>query len=240
MLYIHFGIAVCANFFSYPVQGEVSSASSFMELNSSGFNNRPHSPNFEDLITFTKIKKFRLENEFLEKWKSLLLKETSLVEQQLNQGINSNRKQIALILYMADELKAFVDGDTPFKLVERKRSINELFVMLQSAKYTEAAKLDLIFKAFKKEVEFSYTMECYRDFVDLSDGKRELSQFLRIGRKILMYRSLDGHHLKVWLDGWQDAGEKYQQAFEDGAKSALNYPLNQPIVLPVKIAGFSI
>ena len=76
-----------------------------------------------------------------------------------------------LMMSMLKGLEDFVALDIPFKKEQRENAIADLYVNMDSAKFSAAEKFRQILEVYDIESEYSSSLESYRDLVDI-DARR--------------------------------------------------------------------
>src|SRR5690625_7921165 len=105
----------------------------------------------------------------------------------------TNRDVVPLMIEMSDALLKLVQADMPFRQKERVDRAKNIIDSLDRSDITNSEKYRLIVEAYQVELEYGRTMEAYRGA--LPDGQQVA--FLRIGRTMLFWQSLD-----VPITGW--------------------------------------
>jgi len=142
-----------------------------------------------------------------------------------------------LMANMLDALEDFVGLDMPFKLERRQQAIAELYVNLDSAKFSAAEKFRQILEVYDIESDYSLSMESYTDQIDLNgDGSLVEVQILRIGRVALTYQSKDKSKVGVWdknSKSWQPLGSEYRRAVDQAIRIAVKLAPQDVIEVPI-------
>jgi hypothetical protein len=142
-----------------------------------------------------------------------------------------------LMANMLDGLEDFVGLDMPFKLERRQQAIAELYVNLDSAKFSAAEKFRQILEVYDIESDYSLSMEAYTDQIDLNgDGSLVEVQILRIGRVALTYQSKDKSKVGVWdknSKSWQPLGSEYRRAVDQAIRIAVKLAPQDVIEVPI-------
>ncbi len=157
------------------------------------------------------------------------------INEQLDGLERTNREVVPLMIDMANRLGQLVRADLPFRLEERTRRADSLVNMLDDANITTSEKYRLILEAYQAEIEYGRTTEAYR--AALPDGQQV--EFLRIGRTLLYYQSLDGRNTGWWNPAnrrFEALGDRYRQSVSDGLAIARNQVAPDLIRLPVPAA----
>lgn len=142
-----------------------------------------------------------------------------------------------LMVNMLNGLEDFVRLDMPFKKERREEAIDDLYVNLDSAKFSAAEKFRQILEVYDIESEYSLSMESYTDQIDINgDGSEVEVKMLRIGRVALMYQSKDKSRAGVWdkaTNSWQPLGSKYRRAVDQAIRIAVKLAPQDVIEMPI-------
>lgn len=144
---------------------------------------------------------------------------------------------------MVEVLGQFIAADLPFLPEERSDRLAQLQELLPRADVSLAEKYRRILEAYQVESDYGRTLEAWRGELTSEDGGRSV-EFLRLGRTMLYYQTLDGHESGWWSPhsgSWQtldgDARRPLRQAIaiarQEQAPELLNLPvttLNQEAV----------
>ncbi len=154
------------------------------------------------------------------------------INEQLDGLERTNREVVPLMIDMAGRLGQLVRADLPFRLDERTRRADSIVNMLDDANITTSEKYRLILEAYQAEIEYGRTTEAYQ--AALPDGQQV--EFLRIGRTLLYYQSLDGSMTGWWNHDsrqFEALSARYRQSVSDGLAIARNQVAPDLIRLPV-------
>lgn len=154
------------------------------------------------------------------------------INQQLDGLETTNREVIPLMIQMAERLGQLVRADLPFRLEERIRRADGLVNLLDQSDITTSEKYRLILEAYQAEMEYGRTMEGYRGA--LPDGQQV--EFLRIGRTLLFWQSLDGRDTGWWNPTerqFERLADRYRLPVSDGLAIARNQVAPDLVRLPV-------
>ena len=142
-----------------------------------------------------------------------------------------------LMANMLNALEDFVGLDMPFKRERRQQAIADLYVNLDSAKFSAAEKFRQILEVYDIESDYSLSMESYTDQIDLEgDGSLVEVQMLRIGRVALIYQSKDKSKVGVWdkaSNSWQSLGSDYRRAVDQAIRIAVKLAPQDVIEVPI-------
>ena len=158
-----------------------------------------------------------------------------------------SRDVTPLMLRMIDALEEFVAVDLPFLTDERTDRIERLRRTMIRSDVTEAEKYRVIMEAYQVENDYGRTIEAYRSTLE-RDGHEVTVDFLRIGRIVLVYQTLDGQEAGVWSQrdrAWLPLESEHLPAVRQGLRVArkleapdmLHMPL--PVLEPNETGGQS-
>lgn len=145
------------------------------------------------------------------------------------------REIIPHMLDLLADLAWFVEQDLPFLPDERSERLQELRRMLDRADVSSAEKYRRLMEAYQIEAEYGRTLEAWRGTLGEGDERRTV-EFLRVGRLILLYRSLDGSELARWDNAageWQPLPGRYHEAVDTAFRVARRQAPPELLVLPV-------
>lgn len=130
---------------------------------------------------------------------------TELEELSRHNGGNpiTEQKLVPLLQRMVDTLDKFVQLDTPFLHGERRTRVRDLKALLDQPEVGLAEKYRRVMEAYQVEAEYGRTIEAYTATLGetgekTADGKERTVNFLRVGRMVLLYASLDGTESGYW------------------------------------------
>jgi hypothetical protein len=142
-----------------------------------------------------------------------------------------------LMANMLNALEDFVGLDMPFKLERRQQAVADLYVNLDSAKFSAAEKFRQILEVYDIESEYSLSMESYTDQIDLEgNGSLVEVQMLRVGRVALVYQSKDKSKVGVWdkaTNSWQPLDSSYRRPVDQAIRIAVKLAPQDVIEIPI-------
>ena len=142
-----------------------------------------------------------------------------------------------LMANMLSALEDFVGLDMPFKQERRQKAVAELYVNLDSAKFSAAEKFRQILEVYDIESDYSLSMESYTDQVDIEgDGSLVEVQILRVGRVALVYQSKDKSKVGVWdkaTNSWEPLSSSYRRAVDQAIRIAVKLAPQDVIEIPI-------
>ncbi len=143
-----------------------------------------------------------------------------------------------LMANMLEGLEAFIALDLPFESDVREEAIAQLYVNLDSARFSNAEKFRQILEVYDIEAGYSSTIDTYRDLLDINGSGSEVEvDVLRVGRIALMYQSKDKSQVGVWdnaAESWVELGSEYRRPIDQGIRIAKKLSPQDVIQLPVK------
>lgn len=183
-------------------------------------------------VVLGKIEGLRVYNGMLQKTIDSQEAEIDNINQQLEDLEQTNRDVVPLMIEMAETLPRLVRADVPFRVDERLTRAETLIDALDRADVTTSEKFRRILEAYTSEIELGRTTEGYRG--QLPNDQRV--DFLRIGRTLLFYQSLDGTETGWWNPNsraFEELGDQYRLAVSDGLAIAQNQVAPDLVRLPV-------
>ena len=174
-------------------------------------------------------------NDQLEKLIKSQKEEAVSIEKQIQSIEVTNRRVVPLMLKMIDGLDQFVGLDVPFLMEERKNRIQSLREMMDRADVSTSEKYRRVMEAYQVENEYGRSIEAYSSTVDV-EGEKKTVDFLRIGRVVLIYQTLDGKIAHIWNQKsrkWEELGSEYASSIKQGLKIAKKQSAPNLLTLPV-------
>ena len=164
--------------------------------------------------------------------------EIELVKQQLGEIDTTAREVLPLMQKMLDTLDRFVQLDLPFQLEERRKRIAALREAMSRADVTVSEKYRRIIEAYQIETDYGRTLEATQGELGEGEAARTV-RFLRLGRVVLMYQTLDGEETGYWDANRKDwvKDDSYRSAVRHGfavadkahAPDLLEAPIPAPV-----------
>lgn len=145
------------------------------------------------------------------------------LQKQIDDATVIGRGVTPLMARMIDALGAFVELDVPFLLTERRDRVKQLKDLMSRPDVTEAEKYRRIMEAFQIENEFGRTIEAYTADMATEGAETRQLEFLRVGRVVLLYRTLDSTEMAVWdqkARKWLLLGAEYRASIKEGFRIA--------------------
>ena len=156
---------------------------------------------------------------------------------QLDNVALVGRQVTPLMLEMIDALASFVELDVPFLLDERSERVAALRDLMARADVTDAERYRRIIQAYQIENDYGRTIEAYKAELEDAESSRTVD-FLRIGRVVLLYQTLDGSETGSWDQkqrAWTPASD-YKSSVRQGLRIARKQAAPDLLRLPVPAA----
>ena len=161
-------------------------------------------------------------NERLTDMVSAQAEELEALEAQLASIEETQRELLPLMQRMYASLELFVGLDLPFLMEERSERLAQLDALLKSPAASVAEKYRRLVEAYQIESDYGRTLESWRG--TLGEGEQvRVVNFLRLGRVMLFYQSLDGREQGYWNTAsasWEPLGDSYRRTLEQGLSIA--------------------
>lgn len=165
--------------------------------------------------------------------------ELGQLEKSLNDVSLIERQIVPLMVRMIDSLDQFVQLDIPFLPKERADRVARLKKMMERSDVTAAEKFRRVLEAYQIENDYGRTIEAYKGTAEIAGKQREVD-FLRIGRTVLIYQSINREHTGMWdqqAHGWKELpAEIYRNTVSKGLKVARKQIAPDLLMLPIKAA----
>lgn len=159
--------------------------------------------------------------------------EISSINQQLGELEETNRGVVPLLLEMIDTLEQFVEADTPFLLEQRRNLVADMQDMVYRADVTTSEKYRRVMEAYQREIDFGRNVSAYQGKLP---GTDRTVTFVKVGRVLLVYQSLDGDTVGWWNPtsrAWEELGSEYESSIERAVRIANNQEAPNLVKLPV-------
>ena len=123
---------------------------------------------------------------------------------------------------MLASLEQFIELDVPFLEDERADRLAQLKALMIRPEVTVAEKYRRVLEAYQIESDYGRTLEAWRGSLEV-DGSERVVEFLRLGRLMLFYQTLDGHIQGYWdtaTGQWQPLPASYNRTLQQGLDMA--------------------
>lgn len=161
-------------------------------------------------------------------------------KQELAEIDNTKLGVVPLLGQMIDALEAFIKDDVPFQMEERNKRIAGLRDMMKRADVSVSEKFRRVLEAYQVESDFGTNVESYQSQITDAAGQVQTVDFLKLGRTVLAYQTLDGKVSAYWDKKAKQFVEldaaQYRIAMRDGIRIARKQAAPDVINLPVQAA----
>ncbi len=185
--------------------------------------------------TMAQVDALRSYNAQLENLLESQRSEQDTLQAQIDGITTTGREMVPLMQDMLSALEQFIQLDVPFLEQERAARLKGLKAMMARADVTHSEKFRRILEAYQIENEYGRTIETYQASLSMSDKPRTV-QFLRVGRVVLVYQTLDGQESGVWNQKTRTFDvlpSEYSRAISKGMRIALKQAPPDLLRLPV-------
>ena len=165
--------------------------------------------------------------------------EMTSIQGKIDQVVGMQRDVVPLMVDMLDSLESFIALDVPFLVEERSQRLSLMKDLLKRADVTTAEKFRRLLESFQFENEYGRTIEAYNGKLIGEDKNERTVQFLRIGRVILAYQTLDGNEQGIWNmneNRWEELPADYRTSLNYGFRIAKKQAPPGLIRLPVWVS----
>ena len=162
--------------------------------------------------------------------------EMTAIQGKIDQVVGMQRDVVPLMVDMLASLESFISLDVPFLLEERAQRLSLMKDLLKRADVTTAEKFRRLLESFQFENEYGRTIEAYNGKLIAEGGTERTVQFLRLGRVVLAYQTLDGNEQGIWDMNerrWVSLPAEYRNALNQGFRIAKKQAPPDLIRLPV-------
>jgi seryl-tRNA synthetase len=123
--------------------------------------------------------------------------EVASIQKQLDEIQTTSREVEPLIERMVNSLDQFVSLDVPFLKQERMARIQRLKDLMKRADVSISEKYRQVLEAYQIELDYGTSFDSYEGVMGSGADARTV-QFIRLGRILLMYRTLNGSETGYW------------------------------------------
>ncbi len=170
--------------------------------------------------TLRDIDRLREHNQHLKTMIAEQKKDEVSIRRQIKE-IKKTRRQITpFMLEMYKNLKEFVKRDIPFLKKEREQRLTQLQNTLNRADVTISEKYRKIMEAYQIEQDYGTKIDSYQGTQNIQGAERSV-KYLRVGRLVFVYQSLDNKHQAFWdhrQRAWVTLPSRYRRVVDTGVK----------------------
>ena len=135
---------------------------------------------------------------------------------------------------MTDAIERFVGADLPFLPEERSARVARLKQLLTRSDVTASEKFRQLMEAFQVESDYGRTIEAWRGNINQGHAERVVD-FLRVGRSLLVYQTLDGAESARWdaaTAAWHPLEDAWRADIRRGLRIARKQTTPGLLLLP--------
>lgn len=184
--------------------------------------------------TEQQVDQLKKYNSNLQKLISNQQQRISSLNKQMGQISGVEHGIVPLMEEMIAGLKQFIDLDVPYQLKQRRATVQKLQALMTNSDVSIAEKYRQIMNAYQNEISDGRTIDSYRAELKL-DGHQQTVNFLRVGRIVLCYQTLDQSQTGCWNQRkheWQPMNG-FRSAVQSGLRIARKQVSPNLIILPV-------
>ncbi len=160
------------------------------------------------------------------------------LKKQLSQLSDVAHGIVPLMGQMITGLDHFIKLDVPYQLDQREQTVQKLQDLMTNSDVSISERYRQIMAAYQDELQSGRTMDAYRGQLTVNN-KPQTVDFLRLGRVVLCYQTLDQSQTGCWNQRarkWE-VKDGFRQAVTNGLKMARKQTsptlLNLPVLPPV-------
>ncbi|MEH6567183.1 MAG: DUF3450 domain-containing protein [Halopseudomonas sp.] len=157
------------------------------------------------------------------------------LREQLGSIEHTQAEMRPLIRRMVESLEQFIAVDLPFLPEERQDRLARLQDLLVDPEVSIAELYRRVLEAYQIESDYGRTLEAWRGELTQGDDARVV-EFLRLGRLMLFYQTLDGQEQGYWdttTQEWQVLPSGYRRTLEQGLAIARTEQMPVMLRLPL-------
>lgn len=151
----------------------------------------------------------------------------------------TQREIVPLMLRMLDVLEEFMAADLPFLVEEREARVEGLRSLMRRADVDIPEKFHQIMLAYQAEADYGRSIEAYQGELRHGEWPDRSVEFLRIGRLVLAYQTLDRAESGYWDAGrraWVVLDKRSNQSVRQGLRIAARQAAPELIQVPVTVS----
>ena len=158
------------------------------------------------------------------------------LERSIEEASTFEAQLAPVMVEMIESLRQFIELDLPFRLDERRVSVERLDTNLGRSDISSAEKFRQILEVYGIEQDYGLNLETYEDTIEVNGSEVDVNIF-RLGRVALVYQTLDQQTTGAWdkaTGGWVqvDSGD-YRSAIANAIKIAKKQAAIDIISLPI-------
>lgn len=185
------------------------------------------------------IESLKIYNNQLEALISSQEQDMLTIQDEIDNIDETERGVVPLMNEMIASLERFIELDLPYKREERLARVNRMRNNMLRADVPTAEKYRHILAAYEAEIKQGEGYEAYRGEIDTGSGEKQKVDFLRFGRVLLVYLTLDSKSAGYWnrdAERFEPLDDEYIRSIELGIKMANKQASPELVKLPVPAA----
>jgi len=162
--------------------------------------------------------------------------EVASIAKQMKDAEIVEKEIVPLMLKMVATLDQFIKLDLPFLYEERLARATQLREMMDRADVTISEKYRRVMEAYQIETDYGRTIEAYRGNLKIEGANEREVDFLRIGRLVLAYQTLDREETGYFnpkTRKFEELGSSYRASIAEGLRVARKQVAPNLISLPI-------
>ncbi len=162
--------------------------------------------------------------------------EVASIAKQMKDAEIVEKEIVPLMLKMVSTLDQFVKLDLPFLYEERSSRAAQLREMMDRADVTISEKYRRVMEAYQIETDYGRTIEAYRGNLTLEGANEREVDFLRVGRLVLAYQTLDREETGYFnpkTRKFEELDSSYRGSITEGLRVARKQVAPNLISLPI-------
>jgi hypothetical protein len=184
----------------------------------------------------------RAQVAFFEEKKALEEKEVAALdkgiaelERRMVESVRLNESLLDTLNAVVTRLEAFVEGDLPFLIEERRARIAGVKEALARPDFTGAEKLRRVLEALQVEANYGNVAEVYQEKIIVND-EEIFADMVRVGRVSVYWLTPDGERVGEFDRGqgkWVELDHKYVRTVATTREMALRLRSVEVVALPL-------
>lgn len=188
--------------------------------------------------TLRVIESLKIYNNQLEALIDSQEKEMVTIQNEIDTIDETERGVVPLMNEMIASLERFIQLDLPFKREDRLDRVNRLKNNMLRADVATAEKYRTILAAYEDEIKYGEGPDSYTGDIETTNGPQQV-EFLRYGRILLVYLTLDGQSAGYWNSEskrFEPLDNEYIRPIQQAIKMVNKQASNDLVKLPVPAA----
>jgi len=162
------------------------------------------------------------------------------LEQTIENSEGLEQKLLPVVTDMISSLDVFIELDKPFLLEDRQNSVEALYESLEDPAESLPVTLQRVINTYQAEIDLGRNLQSWRQSLAIGNSTRQVDM-LRVGRLVLMYRTLDRKEIGLWQPDareWHSlAANQWNRSFDQAQKIARKQAAPDLVTVPVFAAS---